>query len=110
MTSRYSTSPTEQQSQLDPRRFLYILHLPIRTIRIITDPVVDSIMFVLMRLAVPPLVSFGQSLSSILFQMLQAMVGHQGAMRGVKLTTNLVSALHYTLNLILTLSEVSSYR
>lgn len=38
---------------LDPKRLLYIIHFPIRAIRIVTDPVVDSFMFVLSRLLAP---------------------------------------------------------
>lgn len=39
--------------QLNPPRLLYILHLPIRAIRSITDPFVDSIMFLLLRVLMP---------------------------------------------------------
>jgi len=41
--------------QLDPRRALQVLHWPIRVIRVVTDPVVDSIFLVMsLPLAVPP--------------------------------------------------------
>ncbi|KAF5383819.1 hypothetical protein D9615_003736 [Tricholomella constricta] len=40
---------------LDPPRFLQILHLPIRAIRVITDPVVDTVVFFLVELLFPPI-------------------------------------------------------
>jgi E3 ubiquitin-protein ligase MARCH6 len=39
--------------QLDPHRFLQILHLPIRAMRIVTDPIVDSVMYIIAALLVP---------------------------------------------------------
>jgi E3 ubiquitin-protein ligase MARCH6 len=41
--------------QLDPRRFLQVLHLPIRGMRVITDPIVDSVVYVIVRLLFPRL-------------------------------------------------------
>ncbi|KAG6898308.1 hypothetical protein C0992_011899 [Termitomyces sp. T32_za158] len=38
---------------LDPPRFIQILHLPIRAIRLITDPVVDSIALLLLDILLP---------------------------------------------------------
>ncbi|KAJ7230501.1 hypothetical protein GGX14DRAFT_583567, partial [Mycena pura] len=32
---------------LDPQRFLKIVHLPIRAIRVVTDPIVDSVMYII---------------------------------------------------------------
>ncbi|KAI0685903.1 hypothetical protein BC835DRAFT_1523256 [Cytidiella melzeri] len=40
---------------LEPRRFLYIIDFPIRAIRIITDPMVDSFMLFLSQAVFPPL-------------------------------------------------------
>ena len=40
--------------QLNPHRFLQILHLPIRAMRIVTDPVVDSVAFLIKRFVLPP--------------------------------------------------------
>jgi hypothetical protein len=39
--------------QLDPRRALQVLHWPIRVIRVVTDPVVDSIFLVIGYLILP---------------------------------------------------------
>ncbi|KAJ7623737.1 hypothetical protein FB45DRAFT_1089571, partial [Roridomyces roridus] len=38
---------------LDPHRFLQILHLPIKAIRVITDPIVDSVMYLIVALLLP---------------------------------------------------------
>ncbi|KAG5654209.1 hypothetical protein H0H81_006242 [Sphagnurus paluster] len=39
---------------MNPPRFLQILHLPIRAIRVITDPVVDTVVFFFLELVLPP--------------------------------------------------------
>ncbi|KAG6907887.1 hypothetical protein DXG01_006994 [Tephrocybe rancida] len=49
----FTVGKTTALLSLDPPRFLQILHLPIRAIRIITDPFVDSVAFILMELLVP---------------------------------------------------------
>ncbi|KAJ7036506.1 hypothetical protein C8F04DRAFT_953656 [Mycena alexandri] len=38
---------------LDPHRFLQILHLPIRAMRIVTDPIVDSVVYIIAALLLP---------------------------------------------------------
>ncbi|KAJ7173518.1 hypothetical protein C8R46DRAFT_892656 [Mycena filopes] len=38
---------------LDPHRFLQLLHLPIRAMRIVTDPIVDSVMYIIAALLLP---------------------------------------------------------
>ena len=42
------------EPQLNPQRLIRILHLPIRGMRIVTDPIVDSVAFVLTRFLLPP--------------------------------------------------------
>ena len=39
--------------QLDPYRFLQLIHFPIRAMRVITDPVVDLILLLIVRFALP---------------------------------------------------------
>lgn len=39
---------------MDPQRALQILHLPIRAIRVITDPIVDFVVYLLVELLLPP--------------------------------------------------------
>ena len=46
--------------QLDPRRFLQVLHLPIRGMRVITDPIVDSVVYLFVRLLFPRLANVVQ--------------------------------------------------
>ncbi|KAF9013558.1 hypothetical protein BDZ89DRAFT_467644 [Hymenopellis radicata] len=38
---------------LDPQRFLQILHLPIRAIRVLTDPIVDTVVYVITKVIMP---------------------------------------------------------
>ena len=47
--------------QLDPRRFLQVLHLPIRGMRVITDPIVDSVVYLFVRLLFPRLANLVQA-------------------------------------------------
>ena len=47
--------------QLDPRRFLQVLHLPIRGMRVITDPIVDSVVYLFVKLFIPHLVNMVQA-------------------------------------------------
>lgn len=46
--------------QLDPRRFLQVLHLPIRGMRFITDPIVDSVVYVIVKFLFPRLANLVQ--------------------------------------------------
>jgi E3 ubiquitin-protein ligase MARCH6 len=48
--------PDLTSQQLDPRRALQVLHWPIRVIRVVTDPVVDSILLVISYLILPSIV------------------------------------------------------
>ncbi|KAI6139827.1 hypothetical protein BKA82DRAFT_3988177, partial [Pisolithus tinctorius] len=50
----FTLGKTAALLSLDPPRALHILHLPIRAMRVITDPVVDSVTFLLSRF-MPPL-------------------------------------------------------
>jgi E3 ubiquitin-protein ligase MARCH6 len=52
--------------QLDPYRFLQLLHFPIRAMRVITDPVVDFILFLLVRFGLPFLRGSARKLISTL--------------------------------------------
>lgn len=53
--------------QLDPHRFLQILHLPIRAIRILTDPVVDSIVYLVFHFVFPSIFRIGRRLFNLFF-------------------------------------------
>ena len=39
--------------QLDPRRLMQVLHWPIRAMRIITDPIVDTLAYILLDCVMP---------------------------------------------------------
>ena len=47
--------------QLNPRRALELIHLPLKFIRVITDPVVDSILFLSSKAALPLLTSLSHT-------------------------------------------------
>ncbi|KAG7444454.1 uncharacterized protein BT62DRAFT_952269 [Guyanagaster necrorhizus] len=51
---------------LDPRRFLQILHLPIRAIRLLTDPVVDTIVYVISEVIFPQYLTVGRGLLDLI--------------------------------------------
>jgi E3 ubiquitin-protein ligase MARCH6 len=55
-------------AQLDPRRFLQILHFPIKAMRIITDPVVDSVVFLIMHFIFPPMLRAVNMIANLTFR------------------------------------------
>ncbi|KAJ7493199.1 hypothetical protein B0H11DRAFT_2156254 [Mycena galericulata] len=52
---------------LDPHRFLQIIHLPIRAMRIVTDPIVDSVMYIIASLVLPFIARLLYRIVNILF-------------------------------------------
>ncbi|KAF6753084.1 hypothetical protein DFP72DRAFT_903296 [Ephemerocybe angulata] len=50
----YTIGKTTALLALDPKRFLQILHLPIKAMRLVTDPIVDSAAYVITRFFLPP--------------------------------------------------------
>ncbi|PSR82583.1 hypothetical protein PHLCEN_2v6016 [Hermanssonia centrifuga] len=74
---------------LDPRRFLYILHFPIRAIRIVTDPVVDSFMFLIARLVVPPLSRLGLLGIAFFTRLLSIVIGSGNATKSILFSATL---------------------
>ncbi|KAJ8496047.1 hypothetical protein ONZ51_g1365 [Trametes cubensis] len=64
---------------LNPRRAMQILHLPLRLIRLVTDPVVDTVLLVLSRLVVPPLVTLGQLVLASCFNAVSSFAGPERA-------------------------------
>ncbi|KAJ7574391.1 hypothetical protein C8J56DRAFT_803140 [Mycena floridula] len=59
---------------LDPPRFLQILHFPIRAIRILTDPVVDAVVYVIMELFLPPYLRIGHNIGSLVTRLFMSSV------------------------------------
>ena len=60
--------------QLDPRRALQVLHWPIRVIRVVTDPVVDSIFLAVSYLILPSIVRMLDGFFAAAFWALSAVV------------------------------------
>ncbi|KAJ7095466.1 hypothetical protein C8R43DRAFT_907918 [Mycena crocata] len=52
---------------LDPHRFIQIIHLPIRAMRIVTDPIVDSVMYIIAALLLPLIARLLYRIANILF-------------------------------------------
>lgn len=50
----FTVGKTTALLALDPYRFLQLLHLPIKAMRFATDPVVDSIAYILTQFVIPP--------------------------------------------------------
>lgn len=86
---------TKYRLQLDPQRFLQILHLPIRAMRVITDPVVDTVAFFVVDLLFPPLLRLARQLVAYLFlsviNITTKTLGRSTADMVTKLVTNIVS-------------------
>jgi hypothetical protein len=60
--------------QLDPKRALQVLHWPIRVIRVVTDPVVDSIFLVFSYFILPSIVRMFDGFFAAAFWALSAIV------------------------------------
>ncbi|KAJ7483185.1 hypothetical protein FB451DRAFT_1233627 [Mycena latifolia] len=52
---------------LDPHRFIQIIHLPIRAMRIVTDPIVDSVMYIIAALLLPLVARLLYRIANVLF-------------------------------------------
>lgn len=65
--------------KLNPRRSMQLLHLPLRAIRFITDPIVDFVLYVIAHTVVPPLIRLGESMAKIVFSALATFVGEKAA-------------------------------
>ncbi|KAH7924153.1 hypothetical protein BV22DRAFT_1091457 [Leucogyrophana mollusca] len=58
----FTLGKTTALLSLDPPRFLHLLHLPIRAMRIVTDPIVDLVTLLLGRFAFPSIFFVGRFL------------------------------------------------
>ncbi|KZT70808.1 hypothetical protein DAEQUDRAFT_708092 [Daedalea quercina L-15889] len=72
----FTLGKTTALLSLDPPRFLYILHLPLRVIRLVTDPIVDGVAILFTRLFLPPIFRF---LHLLLAPLLSALKLGQGS-------------------------------
>ncbi|KAI0642432.1 hypothetical protein C8Q79DRAFT_917921 [Trametes meyenii] len=60
---------------LNPRRAMQILHLPLRVIRVVTDPVVDTALLAFSRLLLPPLEGFSRLVVALVFSAVSSLAG-----------------------------------
>lgn len=77
--------------QLDPRQFLYILHLPLRLIRLVTDPIVDTALLLMSRLLLPSLLPVTNIALNISFRATSFVIGQKLTSRLASLIANIVS-------------------
>ncbi|KAI1796687.1 hypothetical protein LXA43DRAFT_986618 [Ganoderma leucocontextum] len=64
---------------LNPRRAVQLLHLPLRLIRIVTDPVVDSVLLLISKVLLPPLSHLGQAAVKSGLRIITSAVGQDRA-------------------------------
>jgi E3 ubiquitin-protein ligase MARCH6 len=66
--------------QLDPPRLRYVLHFPIKIVRVITDPFVDAFLVILSQLILPPVFQIANAtltlVTSILLSTASTLFGH----------------------------------
>ena len=77
--------------QLNPRRAMQLLHLPLRLIRLVTDPVVDSVLLLISKLLMPPLAHFVQVALCSGLRLLASALGQDRADKLADLSTDAVS-------------------
>ncbi|KAL0574135.1 hypothetical protein V5O48_007824 [Marasmius crinis-equi] len=79
----FTVGKTSALLSLDPTRIVHLAHLPIRAIRLLTDPVVDGIMYLLTHFVVPPYMRFGRFLFNIfvaiVFTLIRIVLGQDRA-------------------------------
>lgn len=74
---------------LDPRQFLYILHLPLRLIRLVTDPIVDTALLLMSRLLLPSLLPVTNIALNISFRATSFVIGQKLTSRLASLIANI---------------------
>lgn len=84
--------------QLDPRRFMQILHLPLRLIRLVTDPVVDTLIMLITQGLLPPIGRAACKTSSFFVNIVGVMVGHGRTTKLVHFSKRLVSISTLTIS------------
>ncbi|KAF7371061.1 RING-CH-type domain-containing protein [Mycena sanguinolenta] len=83
---------------LDPQRFLQILHLPIRAMRIVTDPIVDSVVYIIASLLLPLIGRLFYRIASLVFlavlSLISLVFGRQRADQASEVTSAVYSRVH----------------
>jgi len=90
-TSSPPKKPDLTFQQLDPRRALQVLHWPIRVIRVVTDPVVDSIFLVIRYLILPSIVRMLDGFFTAGFWTLSAVVSDDALEKSARFVDTSVS-------------------
>ncbi|KAF7289096.1 RING-CH-type domain-containing protein [Mycena chlorophos] len=90
----FTLGKTTALLSLNPQRLLKIIHLPIRAIRILTDPIVDSIMYIVASLLFPFVAKLLYRLVNVLFIMAlfvtSLVVGQEAVDKALEATNNAV--------------------
>jgi len=85
---------------LNPRRSVQLLHLPLRAIRFVTDPIVDLVLYLIARTVVPPLIRLGESAAKVGFSTLTALLGESTTTKvldiGIEMSNRGVQAANAT--------------
>lgn len=77
--------------KLNPPRLLQIIHLPIKAMRLVTDPLVDFAVFLFHRFVVPPLLDVVKGSVNLSLLFVQTMLGKEMANRVSEASNTLVS-------------------
>lgn len=72
-----------------------MVHLPLRLIRLVTDPIVDSVLLLISKLLVPPLLQFGQAALTSGLRIIAGALGQDRADKVAELSTGAVSCVLY---------------
>lgn len=78
-------------SKLDPYRCLQILHLPIKAMRVVTDPVVDSSIFLVTHAILPTILRFARRQVQTCYTFIMFLVRH---LVGATIADKITHAVH----------------
>ncbi|KAF8159833.1 hypothetical protein B0H34DRAFT_704960 [Crassisporium funariophilum] len=102
----FTIGKTTALLSLDPQRFLHVMHLPIRAMRIVTDPIVDFVAYILVKLLLPRITHIVQSVLRLCIFFVSNFVGK---LLGSTLTGGIsklsVKTYNYSAELIIELSD-----
>jgi E3 ubiquitin-protein ligase MARCH6 len=79
-------------SKLNPPRLLHILHLPIKFMRLVTDPLVDFVVFLVNRFVIPRLLDVAKGSANLTLLFVQKLLGKKMAESVLEISNALVSA------------------
>ncbi|KAJ6568247.1 hypothetical protein DFH09DRAFT_1261311 [Mycena vulgaris] len=83
---------------LDPHRFIQIIHLPIRAMRIVTDPIVDSVMYIIAALLLPLVLRLLYRTANVMFLgvlfLISVVFGQHRAEKTFEVTSSVYFRVH----------------